>query len=54
MNYVECADDGPDADPAACAAAGIRGYPTWVFADGTETPGNVPLSSLAEKTGCVL
>ena len=35
-----------------CAKAGISGYPTWKFADGTEKTGEVELPELATKSGC--
>ena len=29
ITYVECSRNGPDPDPARCAAKNIRSYPTW-------------------------
>lgn len=48
VNYVECPDD-----PQRCLDAGIEGYPTWIFADGTKLTGEQKLETLAEKTGCL-
>jgi len=47
VNYVECTED-----EQACNDAGITGYPTWKFADGTSLPGAQQFSTLAGKTGC--
>ncbi len=35
-----------------CQDAGIEGYPTWVFSDGTRLSGDRELSELAEVAGC--
>ncbi|MAG60500.1 hypothetical protein CL619_01815 [archaeon] len=45
--YVECTEE-----EAACAAAGVTGYPTWIFGDGTVTQGAQSLGTLAELSGC--
>ena len=34
VNYVECDADGLNGNPALCAAAKIRAYPTWATPDG--------------------
>ena len=53
VNYIECAIPGDaQAQTQVCKDAGITGYPTWVFADGSRLSGEVSLVSLAEKTGC--
>ena len=45
--YVECEDNA-----AECQAAGITGYPTWIFGDGTITQGAQSLETLADLSGC--
>lgn len=45
--YVECEENA-----AECQAAGITGYPTWIFADGTVAQGAQPLERLASLSGC--
>jgi thiol-disulfide isomerase/thioredoxin len=45
--YVECTEE-----EVACNAAGITGYPTWIFGDGTMTQGAQSLETLAELSGC--
>lgn len=52
--YVECSTSDGQSQLRICKDAGIEGYPTWVFADGTELSGELPLDVLAEKTQCVL
>lgn len=47
--YVECPEQ-----PGTCLAAGIKGYPTWVFPEGKRIEGEVGLKRLAEESGCVL
>lgn len=49
VNYVECVKN-----KETCLSAGIEGYPTWVFADGTEQSGEMSLVSLSQRTGCSL
>ena len=48
VNYVDCV-----ANKMACATANIKGYPTWVFADGSQLVGTQTLEALAAKAGCV-
>jgi hypothetical protein len=47
VTYVNC-----DLNAAACQAAGIEGYPTWVLR-GERLPGTLGLDLLAETAGCV-
>ena len=51
--YVECYA-GPAGQAPECDAAGIRAYPTWVFADGSRQLGMMTFEELSEKTGCQL
>lgn len=53
ITYVECAQPGnPRAMSKKCKDAGIEGYPTWVFPDGTRLSGERALRELAEVGGC--
>lgn len=54
VDYVECDPRGNDANPQACQDAGIQGYPTWVFPDGSRRSGELPLRVLAQESGCSL
>ncbi len=47
--YVECPDN-----PKLCLEKGIKGYPTWVFADGTVLLGEQSLEELSQASGCLL
>jgi thiol-disulfide isomerase/thioredoxin len=55
LPYIECSgpnQGGPQKEE--CNQANIEGYPTWVFADSSRLTGQVPLETLAQKTGCTL
>jgi hypothetical protein len=54
VNYVECSLPNRAGSTQVCTDAGIESYPTWEFADGSRQSGEVPLTTLAELTGCVL
>lgn len=47
--YVECPDD-----PKQCLAAGIAGFPTWIFPDGRRFEGEQGLEKLSAESGCQL
>jgi hypothetical protein len=51
VQYIECAGQGYNGSPALCAEAKIDGFPTWVFADGTQVSGERPLEDLAKQVG---
>ncbi|MFH1589246.1 MAG: peptidylprolyl isomerase [archaeon] len=54
ITYIECAEeDDARAQTAACAEAGISGYPTWII-NGQEYPGKQSFETLAKLTGCSL
>jgi len=54
LPYKECSTpDGEERLPV-CTEAGIEGYPTWVFADGTRESGLISLERLSELTSCDL
>lgn len=54
MPYVECSTPDGKGQLEICTTKGVKSYPTWIFADGSQMTGEVPLSNLAEKTGCAL
>lgn len=49
ITYVECPDE-----PQKCIAAGINGYPTWVFPDGRRLEGEQGIEKLSQESGCAL
>lgn len=54
LPYVECSTADANAQTQICIDKGIKSYPTWIFADGSQLTGEIPLAQLAEKTSCVL
>ncbi len=54
LPYVECSTADAKGQTQICIDKNITGYPTWEFADGARLSGEVELSTLAEKTSCVL
>lgn len=54
VNYIECATPGSTAQNEVCNSAGIKSYPTWVFADGKVITGQLSLEQLSTFTSCHL
>lgn len=54
LPYLECSTPDGKSQLQFCADAGVTGYPTWVFPDGSREGGEVSLERLSEKTGCPL
>lgn len=55
LPYVECSQPDGKGQLPVCTDLNIEGYPTWIFADGTRTSGNLEdktFEILAEKTSC--
>ncbi len=50
VNYIECDPEGLNAQPDACQAAGVRGYPSWEI-NGQVYSGRAPLEDLAQLSG---
>lgn len=54
LPYVECSTpDGKNQLPI-CKDAGVEGYPTWVFSDGSRLSGEQTFQELSEKTNCAV
>lgn len=53
VHYVECSDANKKILPV-CTDAGVTGFPTWKFADGTMLSGEQTLQTLSDKTSCAL
>lgn len=53
VDYIECSNANRSMNQT-CSDAGIEGYPTWQFGDGSRLAGDTPLSVLAERSGCEL
>ena len=54
LPYVECSSPDGQNQLQVCKDAGVEGYPTWVFPDGTRLSGEQSLETLAQKTSCSL
>lgn len=54
LPYVECSTPDQKSQLPVCIDKKVTGYPTWEFADGSRLDGEVPLETLAAKTGCPL
>ena len=54
VDYVECSMPDGNSQTEFCKQAGIQGYPTWEFKDGSRLDGEVPFSQLSQKSGCAL
>jgi thiol-disulfide isomerase/thioredoxin len=52
--YVECSTADASGQTQICIDKKIQSYPTWIFADGSQLNGEIPLQQLADKTSCVL
>jgi hypothetical protein len=50
LPYVECDPRGSDSQPAACQAAGVKAFPTWVIGE-QKLEGEIPVSELARLSG---
>ncbi|MSU54292.1 MAG: hypothetical protein EXS48_00430 [Candidatus Staskawiczbacteria bacterium] len=54
LPYVECSTPDGKKQLQICKDNGVINYPTWKFADGSMTKGEISLKELAEKTSCQL
>ena len=53
VNYIECSPNGSHDMSQQCKDAGIQGYPTWVYPDGTHVSGEQSLADLGKPVGCI-
>ena len=54
LPYIECSLPDSKTRTPICIEKNIESYPTWIFKDGSIETGELPLATLAEKTGCEL
>jgi hypothetical protein len=54
LPYHECSLPNGQGQNEDCNAAGIKGYPTWDFANGERIARVLTLQELADQTGCTL
>ena len=54
LPYVECSTPDGKSQTQQCTDAGVTGYPTWVFKNGTKQEGSLTFDQLAQATSCPL
>ncbi len=54
VNSIECSTPDGRGQVEVCQQAGITGYPTWEFQDGSRVAGEITLTGLSQKSGCKL
>lgn len=54
LPYIECSSTDGQEQLQICKDKEIKGYPTWIFADGSRLSGELSLETLRDKTQCVL
>lgn len=54
LPYVECSTADGKGQLPICTEKDVKGYPTWVFPDGSRLQGEQTLQALADKTNCPL
>ncbi len=54
IDYIECSLPGGQGQTQECQLAGIQGYPTWEFGDGSRVSGEMDLKQLSSVSGCGL
>lgn len=54
LPYVECSTPDGQSQTQQCKDKDIKGYPTWIFPDGSTTTGEQSFAILSEKSGCPL
>ena len=52
--YTECSIPDANGQTQVCIDKKVQSYPTWIFPDGSQLNGEIPLQQLADKTSCIL
>lgn len=52
LPYIECSTPDGKSQLQVCTDAGVQGYPTWVFPDGSRLTGEQTIQTLAQKANC--
>jgi glutaredoxin len=53
VHYIECTVDGQrNVMSEECKEAGVSGFPTWIFGDGSRLGGKQGFAELASRSGC--
>jgi len=54
IKYQECDPKGENGNPAACDAAGVKGYPTWKIPGQANIEGEQTFEDLSKAANCPL
>lgn len=54
LPYIECSLPDGSGQTQVCIDKGVHSYPTWYFADGSSSTGELELTALSQKTNCPL
>ena len=54
LPYIECSTPDGKSQLPVCSEKEIKGYPTWVFPDGSLLQGEQTIEALADKASCPL
>ena len=54
LPYIECSTPDGQGTTQICKDHDIKGFPTWIYPDGTRTEGEQSLADLSAKSGCPL
>lgn len=54
VTYIECSPPDRSGQLPVCSKAGITGYPTWEFKDGSRKSGEQTFADLSLYSGCAL
>ncbi len=54
VKYVECSQNVDRSMSQECKDAGVKGYPTWIFADGSQLSGEQTFEALGKKADCAV
>ncbi len=52
LPYIECSTPDGKGQLPVCTEKEVKGYPTWIFGDGSRLSGEQTLQALADKTNC--
>lgn len=54
LPYFECSTPDGQSMLSVCQEAGIKGYPTWMYSNGTTSSGEQTFSEISAATSCPL
>lgn len=54
VDYVECSPGPSRQMTQECQDAGVKGYPTWIYEDGTQLSGEQTFEALGKPVDCAV